>query len=531
MAAPSPADLAALLQTLVETVETLKTSVAELQQERRSNSSSSGARTLVIGEHHHDRPPRFQKMDFPKYDGKTDPLAFINRCESYFHQQRIIEEEQVWMASYNLEDVAQLWFIQVQQDEGTPPWRRFTELLNLRFGPPLRSNPLGELAACKRTGSVVDYQDRFQALLPRAGRLTEAQRVQLFTAGLQPPLSLDVEVHNPQSLSVAMSLARKLELREHLAAPAAPPRTAGRGLLPAPRALPALPASAAATPTITVEGRPVKKLSQTEMEERRRLGLCYNCNDKFSRGHNKVCPRLFFLDFADAADDDGMEETEAPDDAPLISLHAIAGIRTSETMKVLITMGGATLHALLDSGSTHNFIAEDSVAATGLLPQRRDSLSVTVANGDRVPCVGMFRSATFAIEQEHFTADFYVLPLAGYDIVLGTQWLATLGPILWDFGQLSMSFWRGTQPVCWRGIAGQPAHAFTRPRAATSSTRCWQSSRTSSSSRTGCHRRVPTTTTSPYYLVLPPWPCAHTDIHRRTRMSWNGSVATCCSRA
>lgn len=111
MAAPSPADLAALLQTLVETVETLKTSVAELQQERRSDPSSSGAKTLVTGEHHHDRPPRFQKMDFPKYDGKTDPLAFINRCESYFHQQRIIEEEKVWMAPYNLEDIAQLWFI------------------------------------------------------------------------------------------------------------------------------------------------------------------------------------------------------------------------------------------------------------------------------------------------------------------------------------------------------------------------------------------------------------------------------------
>lgn len=155
MAEPSPSDLVALIKTLTETVESLKTSVAELQQDRRPESSSSGAK--VTGEHHQDHPPRFQKMDFPKYDGKTDPLAFINRCESYFHQQRIIEEEKVWMASYNLEDIAQLWYIQVQQDEGTPPWRRFTELLNLRFGPPLRSNPLGELAAYKRTGTVVDF--------------------------------------------------------------------------------------------------------------------------------------------------------------------------------------------------------------------------------------------------------------------------------------------------------------------------------------------------------------------------------------
>ena len=70
------------------------------------------------------------------------------------------------MASYNLEDVAQLWYIQLQEDEGTPPWGRFKDLLNLRFGPPLRSAPLFELAECRRTGTVEEYSNRFQALLP-----------------------------------------------------------------------------------------------------------------------------------------------------------------------------------------------------------------------------------------------------------------------------------------------------------------------------------------------------------------------------
>ena len=101
------------------------------------------------------------------------------------------------MASYNLEEGAQMWYIQVQEDEGIPSWRCFKDLLHLRYGPSLRSNPHHELASCKRTSTVVEYQDRFQALLPRVGRLDEAQRVQLFTGGLQPPLSLDVEVHNP----------------------------------------------------------------------------------------------------------------------------------------------------------------------------------------------------------------------------------------------------------------------------------------------------------------------------------------------
>jgi hypothetical protein len=372
------------------------------------------------------------------------------------------------MASYNLQDAAQLWCMQVQSEEGTPPWRRFTELLNLRFGPPLRSNPLGELAACKRTGSVVEYQERFEARLARAGTLSEAQKVQLFTAGLQPPLSLDVEIHNPQSLAVAMSLARKVELRDQCAAPApTPSRTFQRGLLPAPPkqlALPAPPPSTAppptpVAPTTTTDGHAIKRLSQAEMEERRRLGLYFNCNEKFGRGHNRVCQRMFLIDFADVDDTDTGETADETTEEPIISVLAISGVRTKETMQLAISIGGASFRALLDSGSTHNFITEDAAARTNLTLAPRGGMRVTVANGERVACPGVYSDTPFVIEGEHFSADFYALPLAGYDIVLGTRWLASLGPILWDFSTLQMAFWHGGRPVRWQGIAG-PASPF-----------------------------------------------------------------------
>jgi hypothetical protein len=97
--------LAASLKSLHASVEANALAVQRLHDVHTSSSASSGPR-FASGEHHQDRPPRFQKLDFPCYDGKTDPLIFINRCESYFHQQRIMEEEKVWMASYNLEDGA-----------------------------------------------------------------------------------------------------------------------------------------------------------------------------------------------------------------------------------------------------------------------------------------------------------------------------------------------------------------------------------------------------------------------------------------
>jgi hypothetical protein len=189
-----------------------------------------------------DRPPKFQKLDFPRYDGKSDPLFFINKCESYFKQQRTMPEERVWMASYQLEGVAHKWFIQLQEDEGTPPWGRFKELLHLRFGPHLRSAPLFELSECRRTGTVEEYANRFQELLPRAGRLAEAQRVQLFTGGLLPPLSHAVRIHNPETLNHAMSLARQVEVMELDRLQQAPPRPTQRALLQAPPARAAAPA-------------------------------------------------------------------------------------------------------------------------------------------------------------------------------------------------------------------------------------------------------------------------------------------------
>jgi hypothetical protein len=105
-------------------------------------------------------------------------------------------------------------------------------MLNLRYGLPLRSAPLAELADCRQTSTVAEYQDRFQAFLPRAGPLDESQRVQLFTGGLQPPLSLNVRIQNPQTPAAAMSLARQFEMREQFTSTTT--RAPSRPLLPAP---------------------------------------------------------------------------------------------------------------------------------------------------------------------------------------------------------------------------------------------------------------------------------------------------------
>ena len=69
-----------------------------------------------------------------------------------------------------------------------------------------------------------------------------------------------------------------------------------------------------------------------------------------------------------------------------------------------------------------------------------------------------------------------MLTLIGYDLVLGVQWLRTLGPIVWDFAALTMHFTMGTQNVTLQGMAAGSVHIATKKQASklnyTSKGRC-----------------------------------------------------------
>jgi hypothetical protein len=115
---------------------------------------------------------------------------------------------------------------------------------------------------------------------------------------------------------------------------------------------------------------------------------------------------------------------------------------------------------LIDSSSTHNFVSEEAASRTSLQLLPHGTMKVTVANGEHVSCPGMYRAMTFSIDGETFSTDFFALPLAGYDVVLGTHWLASLGPILCDFIALTMSFWHWDHHICWQGITGPSSLAL-----------------------------------------------------------------------
>ncbi|KAG6482282.1 hypothetical protein ZIOFF_058913 [Zingiber officinale] len=74
--------------------------------------------------------------------------------------------------------------------------------------------------------------------------------------------------------------------------------------------------------------------------------------------------------------------------------------------------------------------------------------------------LGLCKSVPLQVGKDTFSVDLYMLPLEGFDIVLGVKWLRTLGPIIWDFRSLMVKFVLAGKEVLWRGhpLESKPEH-------------------------------------------------------------------------
>jgi hypothetical protein len=132
----------------------------------------------------------------------------------------------------------------------------------------------------------------------------------------------------------------------------------------------------------------------------------------------------------------------------------LAGIRHERTMFLPVMIHGKRLVALLDTGSTHNFLPAATMCRLALQPMSGDNLRVTMANGDRLRCHGLAQHVPLTIGDEHFTITCTGIDLGCFNFILGVDFLWTLGPILWDFDTLMMTFSCQGHRVRWEGLGG-----------------------------------------------------------------------------
>lgn len=109
--------------------------------------------------------------------------------------------------------------------------------------------------------------------------------------------------------------------------------------------------------------------------------------------------------------------TEA-DPASKISLHAITGSRSPQTMKLEGNCKGKPVFILIDSGSTHSLVNFQLLNQLGAEMDKKDGLKVMVANGKTLSSPGMCRNILLQLGPHSFSTDLFSLPIVQLQTLL-----------------------------------------------------------------------------------------------------------------
>jgi hypothetical protein len=72
------------------------------------------------------------------------------------------------------------------------------------------------------------------------------------------------------------------------------------------------------------------------MQEKRQNGQCYFCSEPYSKEHQCAVKGIFLMDLADDEDDPLSDINDLE-----ISLHALTGLKATDSMLLQVTMGRA----------------------------------------------------------------------------------------------------------------------------------------------------------------------------------------------
>jgi hypothetical protein len=84
-----------------------------------------------------------------------------------------------------------------------------------------------------------------------------------------------------------------------------------------------------------------------------------------------------------------------------------------------------------------------------------------ISNGRSMKCGGRCENVCLQIGQYHMKSHMFSIDMVGCDIVMGGEWLRTLGPILMDFKELIMQFIHDGQQHKFQGITTSSPNIIT----------------------------------------------------------------------
>jgi hypothetical protein len=225
------------------------------------------------------------------------------------------------------------------------------------------------------------------------------------------------------------------------------------------------------TPSLT-QNLKAQKVSPTEMDERRKQGLCYYCDEKYFPCHKCREQNFFQIDglastfsedilSGEAQDSKNTQPTSPiPDptkppmklEEPVISLHALRGIYAPQTLKIKGYIKHRPVVVLIDNVSTHNFIHHRVIEDVNCFVRPISNFQILIANVGTMKCGSPCENVKLQMGDYNLKTHMFPIAMGVCHIVLGVEWLCTLGPIIVDYHELYLSFTQDAHTYALQGL-------------------------------------------------------------------------------
>jgi hypothetical protein len=149
---------------------------------------------------------------------------------------------------------------------------------------------------------------------------------------------------------------------------------------------------------------------------------------------------------------DGEEETLDPDaeDTPNstdgdeiqhhLSMNAMKGNGGMGIIRFTGMIGNIAVQVLVDGGSSDTYLQPRIAQFLKVPIEATPKFQVLVGNGQCLTVEGIVRQLHLQVQGHELIIPAYLLPVAGADLILGSSWLAMLGPHIADYASLTLKF-------------------------------------------------------------------------------------------
>ncbi|GJX13302.1 reverse transcriptase [Tanacetum coccineum] len=145
------------------------------------------------------------------------------------------------------------------------------------------------------------------------------------------------------------------------------------------------------------------------------------------------------------------EDNPIPEEVPQVSLNALNEANSFQILRSTGKIGKHEVHILVDCRATHNFLDVNVAKQVGCKTNKTYPLEVAVGGGRKLISNVVCENFEWQLQGETFYTNMMILPLRGCEMVLGIQWLATLGDIKCNFSKLRMEFMYKDKKMILRG--------------------------------------------------------------------------------